>query len=179
MFSNSKKTQTPGASKSPPSLLSAGLTVNGDLSSDGEVQIDCVVNGDVVAGRLAIGENARVVGEVVADHVLIRGEVIGRIRAKSVELDKTARVRGDIWHELLSIAAGAKIEGLCKFAENPREAAAKFSVVTQITNNPDPQPGKLDRAEKAERGDKAERAEKAAERAEKAELAKEGMRATS
>ena len=81
-----------------------------------------------MAVRLAIGENAKVTGEVMAEHVLIRGEVIGRIRAKSVELDKTAKVRGDIWHELLSIAAGAKIEGLCKFVDNPREAA-KLSVV--------------------------------------------------
>lgn len=130
MFSSSKKTNPPAAAKqAPPSILSAGLTVNGDLTSDGEVQIDCLVNGDVTAARLAIGENAKVVGEVVAEHVLIRGEVIGRIRAKSVELDKTAKVRGDIWHELLSIAAGAKIEGLCKFAENPRDTAAKLSVV--------------------------------------------------
>jgi cytoskeletal protein CcmA (bactofilin family) len=130
MFSNSKKTNPPAAAKlAPPSILSAGLTVNGDLNSDGEVQIDCLVNGDVTAVRLAIGENAKVVGEVVAEHVLIRGEVVGRIRAKSVELDKTAKVRGDIWHELLSIAAGAKIEGLCKFAENPRDNAAKLSVV--------------------------------------------------
>ena len=129
MFSNSKKTNPPAAAKqAPPSILSAGLTVNGDLNSDGEVQIDCLVNGDVTAVRLAVGENAKVVGEVVAEHVLIRGEVIGRIRAKSVELDKTAKVRGDIWHELLSIAAGAKIEGLCKFVDNPREAA-KLSVV--------------------------------------------------
>lgn len=130
MFSSSKKTNPPAAAKqAPPSILSAGLTVNGDLTSDGEVQIDCLVNGDVTAARLAIGENAKVVGEVMAEHVLIRGEVIGRIRAKSVELDKTAKVRGDIWHELLSIAAGAKIEGLCKFAENPRDIAAKLSVV--------------------------------------------------
>jgi cytoskeletal protein CcmA (bactofilin family) len=130
MFSNSKKTNPPAVAKlAPPSILSAGLTVNGDLQSDGEVQIDCLVNGDVTAVRLAIGENAKVVGEVVAEHVLIRGEVVGRIRAKSVELDKTAKVRGDIWHELLSIAAGAKIEGLCKFAENPRDNAAKLSVV--------------------------------------------------
>lgn len=131
MFSSSKKTNPqPAAKQAPPSILSAGLTVNGDLNSEGEMQIDCLVNGDVTAVRLAIGENAKVVGEVVAEQVLIRGEVIGRIRAKSVELDKTAKVRGDIWHELLSIAAGAKIEGLCKFAENPRDMVAKLSVVT-------------------------------------------------
>ncbi|WP_374299213.1 polymer-forming cytoskeletal protein [Ferrovibrio sp.] len=131
MFSSSKKTNPqPAAKQAPPSILSAGLTVNGDLNSEGEMQIDCLVNGDVTAVRLAIGENAKVVGEVVAEQVLIRGEVIGRIRAKSVELDKTAKVRGDIWHELLSIAAGAKIEGLCKFAENPRDMVAKLSVVS-------------------------------------------------
>ncbi len=166
MFSSSKKTPPPPASKAPPSLLSAGLTVNGDLHSEGEVQIDCQVNGDVTAVRLAIGENARVVGEVIADHVLIRGEVTGRIRAKSVELDKTARVRGDIWHELLSIAAGAKIEGLCKFSENPREAAAKFSVVTAVTNNTET------KSEKTE-------TPKAAKAEPKSEMKAEALRATS
>lgn len=130
MFSNSKKSNpAPAAKQNPPSILSAGLTVNGDLVSEGEMQIDCVVNGDVTAVRLAVGENARVVGEVMADQVLIRGEVIGRIRAKSVELDKTAKVRGDIWHELLSIAAGAKVEGHCKQTENPRELPTKLSVI--------------------------------------------------
>lgn len=167
MFSSSKKTPSPSGNKAPPSLLSVGLTVNGDLHSDGEVQIDCQVNGDVSAARLAIGENARVVGEVVADHVLIRGEVTGRIRAKSVELDKTARVRGDIWHELLSIAAGAKIEGLCKFAENPREAAAKFSVVTAIPTNGIPANGEA----------KTEKSEPA--KAAKTEVEAEALRATS
>lgn len=149
MFSNSKKTNPPAVAKlAPPSILSAGLTVNGDLQSDGEVQIDCLVNGDVTAVRLAVGENAKVVGEVVAEHVLIRGEVVGRIRAKSVELDKTAKVRGDIWHELLSIAAGAKIEGLCKFAENPRDNAAKLSVVAN-SETPDTAAEKPAKAVKA------------------------------
>lgn len=148
MFSNSKKTNQPAAAKlAPPSILSAGLTVNGDLNSEGEMQIDCLVFGDVTAAKLAIGENARVTGEVVAEHVLIRGEVIGRIRAKSVELDKTAKVRGDIWHELLSIAAGAKIEGLCKFAENPRENAnTKLSVVASAEA---PEPAEKPAATKA------------------------------
>src|SRR3546814_4934506 len=79
MFSSSKKSNpAPAAKQNPPSILSAGLTVNGDLVSEGEMQIDCVVNGDVTAVRLAVGENARVVGEVMADQVLIRGEVVGR-----------------------------------------------------------------------------------------------------
>ncbi|WP_341705815.1 polymer-forming cytoskeletal protein [Ferrovibrio sp.] len=130
MFSSSKKTAAAPVKQNPPSILSAGLTVNGDLVSDGEMQIDCLVNGDVTAVRLAIGENARVTGEVMAEQVLIRGEVVGRIRAKSVELDKTAKVRGDIWHELLSIAAGAKVEGHCKQTENPRDIPAKLSVIS-------------------------------------------------
>ena len=65
MFSNSKKTNPPAAAKQlPPSILSAGLTVNGDLTSEGEVQIDCLVNGDVTAVRLAIGEKSLAKGEV-------------------------------------------------------------------------------------------------------------------
>src|SRR3546814_16023037 len=73
MFSSSKKSNpAPAAKQNPPSILSAGLTVNGDLVSEGEMQIDCVVNGDVTAVRLAVGENARVVGEVMADQEIGR-----------------------------------------------------------------------------------------------------------
>lgn len=103
-----------GNGAAPPSLISSNLQVVGNLKTEGEIQIDGVIDGDVACGKLMIGERATVNGEVVADNVEVRGTVEGRIRAKTVLLAKSARVTGDIWHDSLSIEAGAYLDGHCK-----------------------------------------------------------------
>jgi len=124
MFSNSsKKPQMPGRDR-PPSIIANGLAITGNLVSDGEIQIDGSIAGDVSGRRVTLGEHAQVRGEITADAVLIRGEVQGRIRATSVDLARTARVKGDIWHAKLAIESGAHLDGLCKHMDNPRESGA-------------------------------------------------------
>lgn len=122
MFSKSDRGN--GASdtaRSAPSLISANLHIVGNLKSDGEIQIDGVVDGDVSARLLTIGDRATLTGEVVADEVVVRGTVRGRICSRKVQLAKTAHVVGDIWHELLAIDLGAYVEGLCKRTDKPTE----------------------------------------------------------
>ncbi|HIF08525.1 MAG TPA: polymer-forming cytoskeletal protein [Sneathiellales bacterium] len=97
-----------------PTIVSSDLHVSGNLSTDGDMQIDGIIEGNIRSGTLAVGESAVVCGEIYADKVIIRGKVTGRIRAREVELMSSARVIGDIWHEVLSIDSGAFIEGHCK-----------------------------------------------------------------
>ena len=97
-----------------PSLISAQLTVKGDLASEGDLQIDGNVQGDVHSKTLTIGESGTVNGSITAETVLIAGTSLGQIRARTVSLVRSARVQGDIWHESLAIEAGAQFEGSCK-----------------------------------------------------------------
>lgn len=116
MFSKNNKraaAQTPQP-KAPPSIISSDLKIVGDLHSDGEIQIDGTVNGDIRTAALVIGETAKVTGEVVADAVRVLGTVNGQIKAKVVKLAASAHVVGDIMHEDLSIETGAFLEGHCK-----------------------------------------------------------------
>lgn len=101
----------------PPSLLSSSLKVSGDLHTNGEIQIDGHVIGDITANVLIVGETADVNGEIIADTLRVHGKVTGQIRAKSVSLAKTAHVKGDILHENLSIEQGAFLEGHCRRLE--------------------------------------------------------------
>ena len=125
MFSRTERgtSQLPessGSSKdAPPSLISANLQIVGNLRSQGEVQIDGTVDGDVAANALTIGERSTINGEIVADKVVVRGRVNGRIRARKVQLSKSAHVVGDIWHEELAIDSGAFVEGHCKRTDKP------------------------------------------------------------
>lgn len=124
MFSKNERPVSPvpqTASRVAPSLISANLHIIGNLKSEGEVQIDGRVDGDVTANSLVIGDRADINGEIVADDVIVRGTVHGRIRARKVQLAKTAHVVGDVWHETLSIEPGAYIEGHCKRSDQPTE----------------------------------------------------------
>src|SRR5262245_58032925 len=93
-----------------PSIISADLTVTGTLVSNGDIQIDGVVEGDVRSVGLVIGEKAEIHGEILAEDLTVRGRVIGRIRARKVQLSATAHVEGDILHEAFAVEAGAFFE---------------------------------------------------------------------
>lgn len=102
-----------------PSLISADVVIRGAIESEGEVQFDGEIEGDIRAKALTIGEGARVVGEVVAEKVRVCGTVEGAIRATRVELAAGSLVRGDVMHTALAIEAGAKFEGNVRHSDDP------------------------------------------------------------
>lgn len=112
-----KPTNTGPRKAAAPSLISADLRITGDLNSTGDIHVEGVVEGDIRSAMLTIGEGAEVRGSIVAEQVRVCGVVLGQIQAHRVELTKTAKVTGDIAHELLSIEAGAFIEGHCRRIE--------------------------------------------------------------
>ncbi|MGE5539081.1 MAG: bactofilin family protein [Gemmatimonas sp.] len=105
-----------------PSIISASLRIVGNLVSDGDVQVDGVIEGDVCSRSLTVSENASIHGEVEADTVRIHGTVHGQIKAANVFMGPTAKVVGDVIHSNLVIESGAFIEGHCKrLVEERRE----------------------------------------------------------
>ena len=111
----------PVVKSSPPSIISADLKIVGDLNSNGEIQIDGAVDGDIRTKSLLVGETAKIKGEIVAESVSIYGTVNGLIKSRSVKLAKTAYVVGDILHEDLAIETGAFLEGRCKRVVEKKE----------------------------------------------------------
>lgn len=93
------------------SLLSADLTIQGDISGEGELQVDGMIKGDIRVGRLTVGETGHIEGSVYAEIVEVRGRVVGTITAKQVRLYGTSYIDGDITHEQLAIESGAFFQG--------------------------------------------------------------------
>ncbi len=96
-----------------PSILSRDLVVTGEISTDGDVQIEGRLEGNIKATTLTIGEEGIVNGNIMAGKVLIRGKVTGKIDATTVELSETANVLADIVQDQLTIANGAFFDGNC------------------------------------------------------------------
>ncbi|MCC6002245.1 MAG: polymer-forming cytoskeletal protein [Pararhodobacter sp.] len=110
--------------KSAASVLAADLTVTGNLRTTGDVVIEGVVDGDIRAHLLTVGETATIRGEIVADDIVINGRVIGRVRGLKVRLTATARVEGDIIHKTIAIESGAHFEGSVQRQDDPLGGSA-------------------------------------------------------
>ena len=119
MFSKGKSTDSSSRSSKrskavPPTIISSDMRITGNVTSEGEVQVDGVVDGDVRGARVSVGATGHIAGAVTADNILVRGKINGQIRAQVVTFTRTAQVKGDVFHDTLSMEAGAKLEGHCR-----------------------------------------------------------------
>ena len=105
--------------KPAPSTISSDLTVVGNVTTTGDMQVDGKIEGDIRAHMLTVGEAATISGEIVADDIVIHGHIRGRVRGIKVRLTSTAKVEGDIIHKTIAIESGAHFEGSVQRQEDP------------------------------------------------------------
>ncbi|WCL52773.1 bactofilin family protein [Gimibacter soli] len=110
---------------STPSILSADVTIEGNVTVNGELQLDGTIKGDVVCGELVMGEHGSVTGTVTADSATIRGNIKGEVKVRVLRVEKSAVINGDLYQESLSVEAGAKLTGRIADLSTVTRAAAK------------------------------------------------------
>ena len=111
-----------GKKKQPPikSLIAPGTRIDGNLSFQDGLRVDGEVVGDIRASSespsiLVVSEEARVTGQIHADHVIINGRVTGPVHAlELLELQPKARIEGDVSYKALEMHQGATIAGQLK-----------------------------------------------------------------
>jgi len=123
---NSVTAPLPAAKPKPAaSVLSSDLTIQGNVLTSGDIQIEGIVEGDIRAHTLVVGESATVKGEVIAEEVIVHGRVVGRLRGLKVRLSTSARCEGDIVHKTIAIESGAHFEGSVQRQDDPLGKGAK------------------------------------------------------
>jgi cytoskeletal protein CcmA (bactofilin family) len=88
-------------------IVGQGLKIIGR----GTLQVDGDIEGDVQAVEVIIGEQGKVTGMVAGEQVVVRGKVSGVICARTVALQASSQVDGDIHHMSFAIEQGALFEG--------------------------------------------------------------------
>ena len=108
------------------SFLAAGLSIEGSIEGDGNIRVAGKFTGDVnVKGELTVEPGASIEGELIADAVLVGGEVRGQIVAKSrVEFKESGTLIGDLNAGSLTVAAGSKMRGKVEFGWKEGEIEA-------------------------------------------------------
>lgn len=111
--------------RSSTSMIGADLVIVGNLISNGLVQIDGEIQGDVHGTHIIVGESARITGGIVSEEVVVRGTVMGSIRGRKVMLQAESKVEGDIYHKTLAIEQGAYFEGKSRRTDDPLAGITK------------------------------------------------------
>ena len=114
----------------PESVIGQSVKVEGDLLSDGDLQIEGTVTGRVNTSRnLFVGESARIQADITAQNATISGVVEGDIKvADTLMILETGRVLGNIFCQKLGVREGAYFSGL----SNMENKAAKIEVKEEV-----------------------------------------------
>src|SRR5262245_21324810 len=113
------KSPRPSGSKMVPSIIGEDLTITGNVTSKGEIQVDGEIQGDIHCSSLLLGDNSHVKGGVVAEEIVVRGHLVGSIKGLRITLQAPSHVEGDIFHQSLAIEQGAYFEGKSRRSDNP------------------------------------------------------------
>ena len=96
-------------------LIGAGTTLKGDLTSNSDLRIDGTVIGNIhSSAKVVIGANGVVEGDISGNQADIIGKVTGNIKAKDLlQLRGDSIVTGNQYAEKLQVEPSATFNGQC------------------------------------------------------------------
>jgi len=97
----------------PTNVLSSGIEIIGSIRFSNDMIIDGKIDGEITSdkGRVTIGENAVIKGDVTAGEVKVYGKVEGKITSQRCELKDKSKINGDIKSKVFSMEEGAQLSG--------------------------------------------------------------------
>ena len=123
------------------SLIGQNTEIQGEIKFSGGVHIDGKIQGKVVgendgSSLLSQSEYGEIEGEVRSPYVVINGIVNGDVHgSRHVELLSNAKIKGNVYYNLVELAVGAEVNGkLVHTPAKPEEEVGleiKYSEVSE------------------------------------------------
>jgi cytoskeletal protein CcmA (bactofilin family) len=97
-------------------VIGEGTSIQGDIQSNGDIRIDGVLKGNLTTqGKLVIGGNGMIQGEIQCKNAEINGNIEGKITVNELlTLKASATVQGDMITKKLAIEPNAIFSGTCQ-----------------------------------------------------------------
>src|SRR5678815_2050531 len=115
IMSNEKTNGSSGAT-----LISAGTTLKGDISSNNDLRIDGTIIGNVIcSSKIVIGASGNVEGDISGNQADIVGKVSGNIKTKDLlQLRGDCMVKGNVHAGKFQVEPTAIFNGQCHMGNN-------------------------------------------------------------
>lgn len=103
------------------SILASGAIITGDISTDTDLRLDGIMEGNLVCGgKVILGPAARIHGDVTCVNAEISGVVTGNVTApEQLSLKGQSRIDGAVKTSTLIIEAGAVLNGTVTMDSRP------------------------------------------------------------
>lgn len=117
-------------------LVSKQTEVIGDIKFTGDLEIQGIVRGNIVAkadsgATVRVVEDGLVEGEIRAPKVIVNGQIKGDVHASDhVELAAKATVEGNVHYNLIEMVKGSQVNGSLVYA-GATKPTSKLEVVTK------------------------------------------------
>ena len=122
MFNSKNKTDMQQEKINPggTTLIGAGTTVKGDITSNSDLRIDGVVLGNINStAKIVIGNSGVVEGDITGNQADVMGKVSGNIRSKELlQLRGNCVVKGNLYAGKLQLEPTSTFNGECHMGAN-------------------------------------------------------------
>ena len=110
-------------------ILAPEIDIKGDINVSGNIIVFGKVTGDIVStGIVNTAKGSRVEGNIKAKSANISGEINRNINVeKKAVLANTCTLNGNIEAAIITIAEGAKFDGLCSMLKTKETRVEKFN----------------------------------------------------
>lgn len=99
------------------STIAQGTEIKGNIVFSGGLYIEGLLEGNITANDdsesvLVLDKQGTIKGEIRVPNIILNGIVTGDVHAvEHVELAPQARIRGDVYYNLIEMAIGAEVNG--------------------------------------------------------------------
>ncbi|MDX1270948.1 polymer-forming cytoskeletal protein [Bizionia paragorgiae] len=115
MFSDNKKSKNDSHS-SIQNIIAKGTTIVGDFTSEGDLRIDGVIEGNVkTPGKVVVGKTGVITGTLHCANAYFEGAFSGKLQVTdTLNLKATAAIQGEVMTQKLAIDPGATFDVTCE-----------------------------------------------------------------
>jgi cytoskeletal protein CcmA (bactofilin family) len=112
-------------------IIASGTELKGNINAKGDIRIDGILTGNLVASsKVLIGSSGVVTGDVSAEKVEILGKVTGNIKVTDMLILKgNSVIKGNVYTRQLQVAPTASFNGECHMG------AQETANIVAITND--------------------------------------------
>ena len=139
MFKALRAVETKALNHSGRSYVWETLQLEGDLRTNGSLDIAGLINGNVYVSEVTVTETGSVRGSVEASKIEINGHIQGKITADTIVIGRNAVIKGDVYFKnTLKTEEGADIDGYIKRINNGKENTEEDIAIEEIVERPEP-----------------------------------------